>query len=74
MAIDQGFEGQAATHAMAGGPLADYSVTGVDNSRLSTGVSGVVGVVLCFLIGAALVLVIRAIRSRRRSDTPSNIG
>ena len=74
VAIDQGFEGQAATHAMAGGPLADYSVTGVDNSRLSTGVSGVVGVVLCFLIGAALVLVIRAIRSRRRSDTPSNIG
>jgi len=74
VAIDQGFEGQAATHAMAGGPLADYSVTGVDNSWLSTGVSGVVGVVLCFLIGAAVVLVIRAIRSRRRSDTPSNIG
>jgi hypothetical protein len=74
VAIDQGFEGQASEHSLAGGPLADYSVTGVDNSWLSTGVSGVVGVVLCFLIGAAVVLAIRAIRSRRPSDTPSNIG
>ena len=29
---------------MAGGPLADYSVAGVDNSWLSTGLSGVIGV------------------------------
>jgi len=69
VAIDQGFEGQAETHAMAGGPLADYAVTGVDNSWLSTGLSGVIGVVLCFLVGAALILVIRAVRSRGRSDT-----
>jgi hypothetical protein len=74
VAIDQGFEGRAATHAMAGGPLADYAVTGVDNSWLSTGLSGVIGVVLCFLIGAALVLAIRAIRSRRRSDTSTPAG
>ena len=74
VAIDQGFEGQAAAHAMAGGPLADYSVKGVDSGWLSTGLSGVIGVVLCFLIGGALVLAIRAIRSRRRSDTSAPAG
>ncbi len=74
VAIDQGFEGQASSHAMAGGPLADYSMAGVDNAWLSTGLSGVIGVVLCFLIGAALVLAIRAIRSRRRSDTSTPAG
>ena len=72
VAIDQGFEGQAATHAMAGGPLADYSVAGVDNSWFSTGLSGVIGVVLCFLIGAVVVLAIKAIRSRRSPATPGN--
>jgi PDGLE domain len=64
VAIDQGFEGQAATHAMAGGPLADYSVSGVENSWLSTGLSGVIGVLLCFVIGGGVVLIIRALRRR----------
>lgn len=64
VAIDQGFEGQAATHAMAGGPLADYSVAGVQDSRLSTGLSGVIGVLLCFVIAGAVVLIIRALRRR----------
>ena len=72
VAIDQGFEEQAADHALAGGPLADYTVRGVDNTSLATGLAGVVGVLLCFLIGAAVVLVIKAIRFRRRSaPTPS---
>jgi PDGLE domain len=64
VAIDQGFESRAAAHAMAGGPLADYSVTGVGHSWLSTGLSGVIGVALCFVIGALVVLAIRSIRSR----------
>ena len=61
VAIDQGFEGQASEHAMANGPLADYAVTGVDNSWLSTGLSGVIGVVLCFVIAGAAVLAIRVV-------------
>ena len=39
---------------MAGGPLADYSVAGVQNSWLSTGLSGVIGVVLCFVIAGGV--------------------
>ena len=68
VAIDQGFEGQASEHALAKGPLADYAVAGVDNSWLSTGLSGVVGVVLCFVIAGAAVLAIRAFRKRPASD------
>lgn len=69
VAIDQGFEGQATEHAMASGPLADYSVAGVHQTWLSTGLSGVIGVVLCFALAGALVLAIRW--TRRRHPAPS---
>jgi hypothetical protein len=65
VAIDHGFAGQARGHAMADGPLADYAVTGVDGARLSTGLAGVIGVVVCFVIGAGVVLAVR--RSSRRA-------
>ena len=75
VAIDQGFEGQASEHALAQGPLADYAVTGVDNSWLSTGLSGVIGVILCFVVAGAAVLAIRAFRKRAASDSaPSSPG
>lgn len=74
VAIDQGFDGNAAEHAMAGGPLADYAVTGVDSSWLSTGLSGVIGVGLCFVLAAVLVLAIRLTRSRRRSSEAPKAG
>jgi hypothetical protein len=75
VAIDQGFEGQASEHAMANGPLADYAVTGVDNSWLSTGLSGVIGVILCFVIAGAAVLAIRAFRKRAAADSaPTSPG
>lgn len=67
VAIDQGFEGQAAEHAMAQTPLADYAVAGVPDPGLSTGLAGVIGVLLCFALAGALVLLIRW--TRRRSVT-----
>lgn len=70
VAIDHGFDGRAVDSAVAGGPLADYSVAGVQNSWLATGLSGVIGVALCFVIGAGLVLLIRRLRSRRQSTGP----
>ena len=75
VAIDQGLHGQASEHAMAQGPLADYAVTGVDSSWLSTGLSGVIGVVLCFVIAGAAVLAIRVFRKRAASDSaPTSPG
>ena len=64
VAIDQGFESQAVEHHFATGPLADYGVAGVSNPSVSTGLSGVIGVALCFLLAAGLVLVIRRVRRR----------
>ncbi|MER7457620.1 PDGLE domain-containing protein [Micromonospora sp. NPDC126480] len=48
-----------------GGPLADYGIAGVDNDFLSTGLSGVLGVLLTFAVaGGAFWLV-------RRRGTPA---
>lgn len=69
VAIDQGFEGQAAPHAMAGTPLADYEVAGVHDSWLSTGLAGVIGVALCFALAGAVVLAIRWTRRRTATST-----
>ena len=66
VAIDQGFDGQAQDHALAGGPLADYAVVGVESESLSTGLSGIVGVVLCFAIAAAVLVGVRAARRTSR--------
>ncbi|WP_434743084.1 PDGLE domain-containing protein [Micromonospora sp. SH-82] len=34
-----------------GGPLADYGIAGLDDGLLSTGLSGILGVVLTFAVG-----------------------
>jgi len=72
VALDQGFAGSATEHGTAGSPLADYAVSGVQNSWLATGLAGVIGVLLCFALGAGLVLAIRWTRRRpaARASTP----
>ena len=65
VAIDQGFADTATEHGTGGSPLADYGVSGVQNGWLSTGLAGVIGVLLCFALAAGLVVAIRW--SRRRS-------
>ncbi|MEV1109603.1 PDGLE domain-containing protein [Micromonospora sp. NPDC049751] len=42
---------QARDHELGDSPLADYGVRGVENSFLSTGLSGVLGVLVTFAIG-----------------------
>ncbi len=52
-----------------GGPLADYGIAGLDNEFLSTGLSGVLGVLLTFVLaGGAFRLV------RRRDAAPETGG
>jgi cobalt/nickel transport protein len=51
--------GRGAQEHELGGPLADYGVRGVDNEFLSTGLSGVVGVLLTFALGAGLFRLVR---------------
>lgn len=49
----------AKEHELGDSPLADYGVRGVDNSFLSTGLSGVAGVLLTFAIGGGVFWLVR---------------
>jgi cobalt/nickel transport protein len=44
----------ATEHEVAGSPLADYSMAGLDNPYLSTGLSGVTGVLLTFALAGGV--------------------
>lgn len=59
VAGETGFLGSAQEHASADGPLADYGVRGIDDSRLSGGLAGVIGVVACLALGLALTWLVR---------------
>lgn len=52
VAEDEGFLDTAKESANAGTPLADYGVSGIDNERLSVGLSGVIGVFVTLLVAA----------------------
>jgi hypothetical protein len=67
VAIDEGFADGARDHDLAGSPTADYAVEGVDDDRLSTGLAGVLGIAVTFLVTGAVVLLVR----RRGSPDPA---
>jgi cobalt/nickel transport protein len=50
---------RAKDHDLAGGPLADYGIKGVGNPYLSTGLSGVIGVLLTFAVGGGAFWLLR---------------
>lgn len=63
VAEDHGFAANAKEHLFENGPLAGYAVKGVNGDRLSTGISGLVGVLVTFGVGLALFALLRAMRS-----------
>jgi mannose/fructose/N-acetylgalactosamine-specific phosphotransferase system component IIC len=63
VAEDHGFAANARQHLFENGPLAGYAVKGVNGDRLSTGISGLIGVLVTFGIGLALFALLRAMRS-----------
>jgi hypothetical protein len=65
VAIDRGFAETAADHPLSDSPLADYQLKGVEDERLATGLSGVVGVVITFGVGMILFGLLRTVRARR---------
>ena len=71
VATDKGFLETARDHRLADGPLADYAVKGVDNQRLGTGLSGLIGVLVTFGLGLALFALVRALRSRGQDSDPT---
>jgi hypothetical protein len=71
VAEDKGFLETAQDHLFVDGPLAGYAVKGVDNQRLSTGLSGLVGVLITFGVGLALFALVRGRRSGDKGSAPS---
>lgn len=69
VAEDQGIADRATEHDLADSPVADYSVRGVDDARLSGGLAGVIGVVATLAVGGVLFTVLS--RRRRPEDTGS---
>ena len=67
VAEDKGFLETAKDHLFADGPLADYTVPGVDNQRLSAGLSGLIGVLITFGLALATFALVRASRSGPRA-------
>ncbi|NES16854.1 MULTISPECIES: PDGLE domain-containing protein [Micromonospora] len=53
-------------HELSDSPLADYGVRGISNGFLSTGLSGVLGVLLTFALGGGLFWL-----ARRRGPAPA---
>lgn len=58
VAADQGLDANAKTHPLSDSPLAGYG-KGADNSRLSVGVAGVVGVAVTFAFAGGMFLLVR---------------
>lgn len=50
VAEDTGFLDTAKDSAVSGSPLADYGVSGLDNERLSVGLSGLIGILVTALV------------------------
>ena len=68
VAIDQGFVDSAEDHPLADSPLADYGVSGIEDEATGTRLSGLIGVLITFGVGAAIVGAFVVIR--RKSATP----
>ncbi|KAB1143987.1 cobalt ABC transporter permease [Streptomyces luteolifulvus] len=72
VAADHGIDKKTEQHASSGSPLADYGVKDVDDSRLSGGLAGVIGVGVTVVAGSG---VFWAVRRRRTSDaSPVSTG
>lgn len=68
VAAQSGFADTAHDSPVAGGPLADYGVVGVENERLSGGLAGIIGTVTVLAIGVGLSLVLRRRRPVQHQD------
>ncbi|WP_329272893.1 energy-coupling factor ABC transporter permease [Streptomyces sp. NBC_01451] len=64
VAADKGIDAKVEDHAAADSPLADYSVEGITDGRLSGGLAGVIGVGATIVAGTGVFWAVR----RRRSD------
>jgi hypothetical protein len=71
VAEDHGIAANAKQQLFENGPLAGYAVKGVGDERLSTALSGLIGVLVTFGLGLVLFAVVRVLRSGRDRAEPT---
>ncbi|MFD5628635.1 MULTISPECIES: energy-coupling factor ABC transporter permease [unclassified Streptomyces] len=69
VATDKGIDKKAEEHATADSPLADYGVKDIDNTRLSGGLAGVIGVGVTVVAGTGIFWAVRRRRTAEASPT-----
>ena len=72
VAEDRGFIGTARDHNLAGSPVADYNLKGVDNTRLSGGLAGIIGVGTTLALGSGTFLALR--RGTATTEATPSVG
>ncbi|GAQ70700.1 energy-coupling factor ABC transporter permease [Streptomyces turgidiscabies] len=70
VAADKGIDAKVEDHAAADSPLADYSVEGITDGRLSGGLAGVIGVGVTVVAGTGVFWAVRR-RSATSDTTPT---
>jgi cobalt/nickel transport protein len=65
---------QEQDHQLEDSPLADYGIRGIDNPYLSTGLSGVLGVLVTFAVGAGVFRLVRRRPGHGRQRALSEAG
>jgi len=68
VSIDEGFANSAADHPLGDSPLADYTVEGIENDRISTGIAGIIGVVVTLVVATGLLYGIRHLSRHRATN------
>lgn len=69
---EEGFLDSARDSAVAGSPLADYGISGVENARLSVGLAGIIGVLVVLALATVLMMVLRNRSNRQDSAARSS--
>ena len=62
VAEEQGFSRAEEDHDLADSPVAGYEVDAVDGDRMSTGIAGVIGVLVTFGVGVGAFALLRTLR------------
>ena len=69
VAIDKGFAESSTAHALEDGPLAEYRVHGVEEQRVATALSGLIGVAITFVLVTGLFTLLRRSAARREEES-----
>ncbi|MEU3251291.1 energy-coupling factor ABC transporter permease [Streptomyces sp. NPDC006997] len=73
VAADHGIDEKAEDHGLADSPLADYGVRDVDDTRLSGGLAGVLGVGVTVVAGTGVFWAVRRRRTADASPTTTSV-